>query len=153
MFVSRHLRPHPDICLLRKFMFLFGQNSPAFSLVDWYYASCIAFHFYVFCLFLFLYIFLHLSNHFQLALTSRICNHVHVFLCFVVCIWTNKYFNQLGETAHVLCCRWFCALKAPANQDASSLSVSSVRSAPRWEGFPSKSTLRSASWNPFLFIS
>ncbi len=126
-------------------------------------ASCIAFHLYVFCLcfciyYLVLYIFLHLSivsNHFWSALTSRICNHVHVFL--FVSWFASKQTHGLQSVwwncAHVLCCRWFCALRVPANQDASSPSESSVKSAPRWEGFRSKSTLRSLSLNPFLFIS
>lgn len=95
-----------------------------------------------------------LSSHFRLGLTGRMCNHVH----FSFVLWfASKQIQQLPSSgcncANVLCCRWSCVLRAPANQDASLPSASSVRSAPRSEGFPSKSTLRSLPWNPLLFAS
>lgn len=106
-------------------------------------ASCIAFHFYVFCLFF--YIFTSVQS-FSVGFDQQDMQPCPCFPLFHgLYLNKHKYFSQLGETVLMFCCRWFCALRAPANQDASLPSVSSVKSGPRWEGFPSKSTLRSVS--------
>lgn len=132
----RHLHPHPDTPAQRVFMFLFEHlHSPAFLLVILYCRL--------------------------VALPSTFTPFVSLFYIFTfiqagyvtmsmfsfVLWFASKQIQLLQSSgcncANVLYCRWFCVLRAPANQDASLPYASSVRSAPRLEGFPSKSTLRS----------